>query len=139
MAVLGFLFFNIMLFQRLSPAPASVDQLCLITKTRTLCAVHDDGLESLRAQNRSATVSGEVIVVVGEHGGAIHVLPGGTDAEHFRFPVSHDFAQTIFGSAGAEAPEIRGIAQLSIAFVDVKIDRLPRRTGNYNTVITCRL
>src|SRR5215475_12349448 len=111
MAVLGFLFFNIMLFQRLSPAPASVDQLCLITKTRTLCAVNDDSLELLRAQNRSATVSGEVIVVIGEHGGAIHVLPGGTDAEHFRFPVSH------------------GIAQVSIAFVDVKIYVLRGRTG----------
>src|SRR5262249_42068663 len=40
---------------------------------------------------------------------------------------------------GAEAPEIRRIAQLSLAFVDIKIDGLQRSTGKYNTVITCRL
>ena len=92
MPVLGFFLFHIVLLQCLVPAPSGVDQLRLVTKTRPLGAVNDDGLQLLRSQNRAAAVRGEVIVVIGEHGGAIHVFPGGADAENFRFPVSHCFA-----------------------------------------------
>src|SRR5262245_40565886 len=101
--------------------------------------MNNNGLEPLRSQDRTAAVSGEVIIVVGEHGGAIHVFPGGADAQNFCVSVFHGLAQTIFRRACAKTPEIRGVMQLSPAFVDVKIDGLWRRTGNYNTVIPCRL
>ena len=72
----------------------------------------------------AAAVGGEVIVVVGQHSGAVHVFAGGADAEHARIAVADDLAQAVFGVAGAESPNLRGVAQLRLAVFDVEIDRL---------------
>jgi hypothetical protein len=69
-------------------------------------AGNDDGLEFFgRARRR---VRGEVIVIVGEHGGAVHVLASGANTHSAS--VANDFAQAIFGVARAEAPHLRGVA-----------------------------
>ena len=83
--------------------PASTS-LALSRIARPQRAGDDDGFEFLRAENRAAAVGGEVIVIVGQHGGAIQVFPGGADAQHSGIAVADDFAQAIFGVARAQRP-----------------------------------
>ena len=64
-------------------------------------------------------MGGEVIIIVGEHGGAIQMLAGGSDAEHLSVATPHEFAQAIFGLTRAKAPDFCGIAQFGLAFVDI--------------------
>ena len=134
-AVLGLFLFDIVLLQRLAPAPAGVNQLCLVTNTRARGAGHDDRFESLRSENRAAAMGGEVIVVVGKHRGAIEMLPGWSDAEHSGIAAANDFAQAIFGIARAEAPDTRGITQLGLALMDIKVDGLRRGAVDDNAVV----
>ena len=65
-----------------------------------------------------------MVVVVGQHGGAIHILAGGADAQHPGIAIGDDLTQAIFGVAGAESPDLRGVAQLGLAVLDVEINRL---------------
>ena len=110
MAVLGFLLFHVVLLQHGAPARAGVGESCFVTIARPQRAGNDDGFEFFRAEHGAAAVRGEVVVVVGEHGGAIHMLAGGTDAEHSGVAIGDDLTQAIFGVAGAETPDLRGVA-----------------------------
>ena len=105
-AVLGFLFLDVVLLQDVAPAQAGIGELRFVAIARPHGAGNDDGFEFLRAEHGAAAVGGEMIVVVGEHGGAIHILAGGTDAQHSGVAVADDLAQTIFGVAGAERPRL---------------------------------
>ena len=82
-------------------------------------------------------MGGEMIVVVGEHGGAVHVFAGGTDAEHARVAVADDLAQAVFGVARAESPDLRPVAQFRLAVFDVEINRLGRDALDDDAIVAC--
>src|SRR4029077_10953299 len=64
-----------------------------------------------------------MIVVVSQHGGAVQILAGGSDAQHPRVAMSDRLAQAILSGAGAEAPHVGSVTQLGLAFVNVEINR----------------
>ena len=76
-----------------------------------------------------------MIVIVGEHGGAVHVFTGGTDAQNSCVAVADDFAQTIFAVTGAQTPDFRRVAQFGLAVFDVEIDRCRRYAFNDDAVV----
>ena len=137
MAILGFLLFDIVLLQCLAPAPTGVHERGLVANTWARGARDDDRFELFRAQDSATAMGGEVIIVVGEHGGAIQMLARGSDAEHLSVATPHEFAQAIFGVAGSQAPDRCGIAQFGLAFVDIQINRLRRGAVEDDAVITC--
>src|SRR5581483_3818639 len=134
-AVLGFLLFYVVLLQHAAPALTGVGQFHFIPVARPQAAADDDGFELLRAEHGAAAVGGEMIVVVGQHGGAIQIFSGRTDAENSRVAIGDDLAQAIFGVARAEAPDLRGVAQLRLAVADVEINRLRRSAVENDAVV----
>src|SRR5262245_24511102 len=78
-AVLGLLFLDVVLLQDGAPARTGVDQLRFVATTRSKRAANHNRLQFLRAEHRAAAMSGKVIVVVGEHGGAIEIFAGRAD------------------------------------------------------------
>src|SRR5262245_15815696 len=133
--ILGFLLFDIVLLQGFAPAPARFGQFRFVSITWPPGAVDDDRFQFFRTQDRAAAVRGKMIVVVGEHGRAIQIFTGGSDAKNFCLRTFHRVTQTIFRSSGTKPPKIRSIAQLGSAFVNIKIDRLWRCACEYNAVV----
>src|SRR4029077_15943265 len=80
-----------------------------------------------------------MIVVVSQHGGAVQILAGGSDAQHPRVAMSDRLAQTILSGAGAEAPHVGSVTQLGLAFVNVELNRCRCSAVEDDSLITRRL
>ena len=123
MAVFGFLLFYVVLLQHTAPARAGIGQFHFIAVARPQRARDNDGFEFFRAEHGAAAVGGEMIVIVGQHGGVVQVFAGGANAQYSRIAVADDLTQAIFGIARAGAPDFCRVAQLALAVFDIEINR----------------
>src|SRR6185295_16532086 len=96
----------------------------------------DEGFQFFRAHNGAQTMSGGVIVIVDQHGGADKIFSRGSDTADARVLMAGFRAQSFFGGAHAFAPHMTGIAEFDFVLSDIKIGRVLRRAGHDYSVIT---